>query len=94
MNALLADSPRNASMIRASRLRQCFIGKTVNALPVHQDNIHPLLIPTIHYIGEKMFDTHGNPDKKIIFLITACEMTLEMFGDWGTWSAQKASGYA
>ena len=24
-----------------------------------------------------------NPDRKILFLITACELTLEMFGDWG-----------
>lgn len=61
--------------------RQCDIGKTIHALP---DQAIPLLIPTIHYIGEKMFEyVHGHPDKKILFLITACEMTLEMFGDWG-----------
>lgn len=72
---------------------QCFIGKTVNALPLHQNNIHPLFIPTIHYIGEKMFEiTHANPDKKILFLITACEMTLEMFGDWGNMVGAKGIG--
>jgi hypothetical protein len=64
--------------------RQCFIGKAVNALPLNQKNILPLFIPTIHYIGEKMFElTEKNPTQRLLFLITACEMTLEMFGDWG-----------
>jgi hypothetical protein len=64
--------------------RQCFIGKSVNALPVHKKNILPLFIPTIHYIGEQMFAiSQKNPNKQVLFLITACEMTLEMFGDWG-----------
>ncbi len=62
--------------------RQCFIGKAMNALP---EGPHvPLFIPTIHYIGEQLFElVERHPDKKIYFLITACEMTLEMFGDWG-----------
>ncbi|MBA3957821.1 MAG: hypothetical protein H0X51_05440 [Parachlamydiaceae bacterium] len=62
--------------------RQCFIGKAVNALP--DQRTIPLFIPTVHYIGGKIFEiVHKNPDKQVIFLITACEMTLEMFGDWG-----------
>lgn len=62
--------------------RQCFIGKAMNAVP--DRNTIPVLIPTIHYIGEKIFDiVHQNPKKKILFIITACEMTLEMFGDLG-----------
>jgi hypothetical protein len=62
--------------------RQCFIGKAMNALP--DSRCVPLFIPTVHYIGEKMFElSELHPDKKILFLITACEMTLEMFGDWG-----------
>jgi hypothetical protein len=62
--------------------RQCFIGKTVHALPEH--NVIPLFITTIHYIGEKIFEiVHANPKRQILFLITACELTLEMFGDWG-----------
>jgi hypothetical protein len=62
--------------------QQCFIGKTMNSLP--DRNIVPLLIPTIHYIGEKIFETvHDNPKKDILFIITACELTLKMFGDWG-----------
>ncbi len=62
--------------------RQCFIGKAVNALP--QSKTIPLFIPTIHYIGAKIFEiVHHNPGKRVLFIITACEMTLEMFGDWG-----------
>lgn len=73
--------------------RQCFIGKSVNALPVHKKNILPLFIPTIHYIGEKMFEVaENNPDKKILFLITACELTLEMFGDWGNMVGARGIG--
>lgn len=62
--------------------QQCFIGKCVHALP--EENVIPLLIPTIHYIGSKIFEiVHANPGKQVLFMITACEMTLEMFGDWG-----------
>jgi len=63
--------------------RQCFIGKVMHALPA-KESILPLFIPTVHYIGEKMcalVDRYG--DKRVVFLITACEMTLEMFADWG-----------
>lgn len=71
--------------------RQCFIGKTVNALP--KKGVIPLFITTIHYIGEKIFEiVHDNPDKKVIFLITACEMTLEMFGDFGNMVGIKGIG--
>lgn len=70
---------------------QCFIGKTRNLLPEY--NIIPLIIPTIHYIGEKIFEIiHNNPSKKVCFLITACEMTLEMFGDWGNMVGAKGIG--
>lgn len=62
--------------------RQCFIGKAINAAP--EKKAIPLAIPTVHYISGKMFEiVHQNPDKKVYFIITACEMTLEMFGDWG-----------
>lgn len=62
--------------------RQCFIGKAVNALP--EDNVVPLFIPTVHYIGGKIFELiERHPGKQILFMITACEMTLEMFGDLG-----------
>lgn len=62
--------------------RQCFIGKVVNALP--EENTISVAIPTIHSIGGKIFELIDQyPDRKIIFIITACEMTLTMFGDWG-----------
>lgn len=62
--------------------QQCFIGKAVHTLP--EENVVPLFIPTVHYIGEKIFELiQAYPKKKIVFLITACEMTLEMFSDWG-----------
>ena len=63
--------------------RQCFIGKAVNALP-DKAHIIPLFIPTVHYIGEKCFELiFAHPDKQVFFLITACELTLTMFADWG-----------
>lgn len=62
--------------------QQCFIGKAVHAVTPKQTI--PLFIPTIHYIGGKIFEiVHQNRGKRILFMITACEMTLEMFGDWG-----------
>lgn len=62
--------------------RQCPIGKMMHALP--EIKIKPLLIPTIHYIGQRIFEiVHAHPKEKILFLITACEMTLKMFGDYG-----------
>lgn len=71
--------------------RQCFIGKMVNALP--DKKTIPLFIPTVHYIGGKIFEiVHNNPEKKVLFLITACEMTLEMFGDWGNMAGVKGIG--
>lgn len=62
--------------------QQCFIGKAVHAAA--SPNIIPLFIPTIHYIGEKIFEiVEAYPKRPILFIITACELTLEMFGDWG-----------
>ena len=71
--------------------RQCFIGKAINALP--EKNSIPLAIPTVHYIGGKIFEiVHQNPGKQVLILITACEMTLEMFGDWGNMVGIKGVG--
>ncbi|MGM0439713.1 MAG: hypothetical protein ACQEP8_01195 [Chlamydiota bacterium] len=62
--------------------RQCYIGKAFNFLP--QERIIPLVITTTHYIGEQIFKiVHQNPGRKIFFMITACELALEMFSDWG-----------
>lgn len=71
--------------------RQCFIGKAVNTLP--EQRTISLFIPTIHYISRKIFEIiEANPMKNIIFLITACEMTLEMFGDYGNMAGVKGIG--
>jgi hypothetical protein len=70
--------------------RQCFIGKCSNAAP---QKTQLLWIPTIHYIGEKIFQAAAeNPKKRILFLITACEMSLEMFGDWGNMAGVEGVG--
>lgn len=71
--------------------RQCFIGKAVNA--AEDQNVITLFIPTVHYIGGKIFEiVHANPSKQVLFMITACEMTLEMFGDWGNMVGIKGIG--
>jgi hypothetical protein len=70
--------------------RQCFIGKSIHAAP---ESTITLIIPTVHYIGAKIFEiAHAHPSKEIIFMITACEMTLEMFGDWGNMAGIKGVG--
>ena len=70
--------------------RQCFIGKCTHALP---ENTLPLYIPTVHYISEKLLDLmEQHPDKEILFIITACELTLEMFGDIGMMKPIKGIG--
>lgn len=62
--------------------KQCFIGKMCQATA--KENTVILFIPTINYVGEKIFDlVQTYPSKKILFLITACEMALTMFADFG-----------
>lgn len=62
--------------------KQCFIGKAINQLPCKQTEF--VIIPTVHHIGREAFRIiEQNPNKKVIFLITACEMTLKMFADYG-----------
>lgn len=62
--------------------QQCFIGKAAHA--VAPGSAILLFIPTVHYIGEKVLEiVHQNPGKEVLFMISACEMTLEMFGDFG-----------
>lgn len=61
---------------------QCFIGKCVHSLP--ETRVIPLFITTVHYIGEKMIEARENwPEHNVLFVITACELTLEMFGKLG-----------
>jgi hypothetical protein len=70
--------------------RQCDIGKVLHAAP---NKTIPLIIPTVHYIGNKIFELKAaNPHQEVIFLITACELTLEMFGDWGNMAGIRGIG--
>ncbi len=71
--------------------KQCFIGKALHTLPAI-DTV-PVIIPTIHYIGEKVFEViEKYKGRRVLFLITACEMTLEMFGDWGNMAGIEGIG--
>lgn len=71
--------------------RQCFIGKASHAAP--QERVVTVCIPTVHDIGRKVFEVlDKNPGKEVIFLITACEMTLTMFADWGNLAGIKGIG--
>ena len=70
---------------------QCFISKCVHSLPVER-NV-PLFIPTVHYIAEKMLETVArNPGKEVLFVITACELTLKMFADSGNMAGFRGIG--
>lgn len=61
---------------------QCFIGKCVHSLPAKR--VLPVFITTVHQIGEVIVQqVQKNPQLEVTFIITACEMTLQMFGDWG-----------
>lgn len=69
---------------------QCPIGLMRHLAP---PSTRTLLIPTVHYIGEEMLKlANAAPDKNILFMITACEMTLEMFGDFGNMAGIRGIG--
>lgn len=70
--------------------QQCIIGKILQVAP---KNVEKVFIPTVHYIGEKIFELlKGEPKREIVFMITACELTLEMFSDWGNMVGIKGVG--
>jgi hypothetical protein len=70
---------------------QCFIGKCSTLAKEKQATL--LYIPTVHYIGEKIFEAcHQNPKREVLFLITACELTLSLFSDWGNMVGAKGIG--
>jgi hypothetical protein len=71
--------------------RQCFIGKCMNTLP--NKNVVPLVVTTVHYIGEKVTSLiEKHPNKNITFIMTVCELGLEMFSDWGNMVNVKGVG--
>ncbi len=71
---------------------QCFIGKC-NFLS-DKKNIEFVYIPTVHYIGEKLFEgLEKYKNRKVIFMITSCELCLKMFADWGNMLNIKGLGF-
>ena len=71
---------------------QCYISKAYHQIPTRESN-HFTVIPTIHDIGETIIDLIlKHPNKNILFLISACEMTLEMFQPWSRMTQIKGIG--
>lgn len=70
---------------------QCFIGKCINTLPSEKTIVS--IVPTVNAIGEKIFELQdAYPTKQLLFLITACEMMLKMFGSWADMIGIKGIG--
>ena len=62
--------------------QQCPISKIRSALPI-ESRITTIIIPTVHDIGTYLFQLRDqHPKAEIVFAITACQLTLEMFGPW------------
>lgn len=60
---------------------QYFIGKCVHSLP--EKRVQPVFITTVHQIGEVIVkQVQKHPTLEITYIITACEMTLQMYGGW------------
>ena len=60
--------------------KQCPIGKAYHTLPERETVFS--IIPTAHDVALQMIDVKKRyPQKRVIFLITTCEMALKMFGD-------------
>ncbi|MBJ7449623.1 MAG: hypothetical protein JHC93_04610 [Parachlamydiales bacterium] len=71
--------------------RQCFIGKSVHLMP--ENNVIPLYLTTLHYFGHEMLKLrHKYPDRNILFMVTTCEMTFEMTGDFSNMIDTKGIG--
>lgn len=72
--------------------QQCPIGKARFMTPT-DPNIHVVIIPTVHDIGIYLFELREkHPKEEILFIITACEMTLEMFKKWSKTLSVKGIG--
>lgn len=58
---------------------QCFIGKCSNAI---NNNDIILVIPDIYFFSETIIELiNKNPEKQIIFVISACELSIKMYSD-------------
>jgi hypothetical protein len=63
----------------------------MHSLP-HSKTI-PVVIPTINAIGNHVLEViKAFPKHQVLFVITACEMALEMFGDFGNMVGVKGVG--
>lgn len=71
--------------------QQCFVGKVMHTLP--SCKTIPIIIPTINDIGTHVLEVlEAFPNHQVLFLITACEMALQMFGDFGNMVGIKGVG--
>lgn len=62
--------------------RQCTICKAVHTLPPTATSF--VVVPTINAIGKVILEAvDAHPNKRVVFIITACEMALQMFTDMG-----------
>jgi len=60
-------------------------------LPTRQ--VVPVFITTVHQIGEVIVrEVQKNLTMEVTFIVTACEMTLQMFGDWGNMMRVRGMG--
>lgn len=68
--------------------RQCFIGKCLHTLP--GERTVPILITTLNAIGKHMVEAIDRyKGHQVVFLITSCEMAIEMGGDFANMVASK-----
>ena len=69
--------------------RQCTIGKAMHALP--RDRAMVVVIPTINSIGSTILEAvHSH--RRVVFIITACALALEMFSDMGNMAGIRGVG--
>ena len=70
--------------------QQCFIGQALHRIP---KDYTPIVVTTVQYVGEQMFNIiEKHPGKKVIFIMTACEMMLTMFAPLATIMGAKGIG--
>lgn len=69
----------------------CSIGKLIQAMP--KKSLY-LIVPTVHDMARGLFKLLKTvPKEKICFLTMACELSLQMFADWGHMAGVRGIGY-
>ncbi len=69
--------------------RSCFIGKCLNTLPSERTEV--IRITTLNAIGNRMLELLSE-GRQVLFLITSCEMSIEMGGDFANMVGCKGIG--